>query len=62
VFLHDAHISEIPRTFAAIRNDWQPPQGMGSRTGASLERHLPGFDTNTGYGGVEIGSARTRAV
>jgi AraC family transcriptional regulator len=54
VFLHEAHISEIPRTFAAIWNDWQPPQGMRIADGASLERHLPGFDTNTGYGGVEI--------
>jgi len=54
VFLHDAHISLIPRTYAMIWNEWQPPEGARVADSASLERHLPGFDTNTGYGGVEI--------
>lgn len=54
VFLHDAHISEIAQTFQAIWNDWHPGEGRMIADGASIERHLPTFDTGTGFGGVEI--------
>ena len=54
VFAHEAHISEIGRTFHAIWNDWEPPDGRTITDGASIERHRETFDTRTGYGGVEI--------
>ncbi len=54
VFQHDGHISAIPTTYAAIWNDWQPEPGQGIADGASLERHMPTFNTQTGFGGVEI--------
>ena len=54
VFRHDRHISEIAQTFAAIWNEWVPPDGRSIADGASIERHMESFDTRTGFGGVEI--------
>ena len=54
VFRHSRHVSEIGQTYGAIWNEWLPPQGRSIADGASIERHLETFDTNTGFGGVEI--------
>ena len=54
VFRHDAHVSEIGQTFAAIWNDWTPQEGKSIADGACIERHMETFDTRTGFGGVEI--------
>jgi AraC family transcriptional regulator len=54
IFRHDRHISEIAQTFAAIWNDWTPPDGRAIADGASIERHMETFDTRSGFGGVEI--------
>src|SRR5882724_413221 len=54
VFAHEAHISEIGRTFQTIWNDWVPPDGRAIADGASIELHRETFDTRTGLGGVDI--------
>lgn len=54
VFTHRAHISMIRETYSAIFERWLPDHGKTAGNGASLERHLKGFDPRTGLGGVEI--------
>jgi len=54
VFHHEEHISQLPETYAAIWNDWTPDGSRKIADAPSLERHMPTFDTNTGFGGVEI--------
>ena len=54
IFRHDGHVSQISQTFHAIWNDWIPEGRLKIADGASIERHMPTFDTRTGFGGVEI--------
>jgi AraC family transcriptional regulator len=54
VFTHSAHVSEIPKTYAAIWDQWVPQSGMVVSDGPWLEKHLPTFNPRTGLGGIEI--------
>jgi len=54
VFTHRDHVSTIGTTYSAILDHWLPEHGKTAGNGASLERHLAGFDPRTGLGGVEI--------
>ena len=54
VFTHSTHVSEIPRTYAAIWDQWVPQSGMVVSDGPWLEKHLPTFNPRTGLGGIEI--------
>ena len=54
VFTHSGHVSEIPKTYAAIWDQWVPQSGKVVSDGPWLEKHLPTFNTRTGLGGVEI--------
>ena len=54
VFTHAGHVSEIPKTYAAIWDQWIPQSGKVVSDGPWLEKHLPTFNPQTGLGGVEI--------
>jgi AraC family transcriptional regulator len=54
VFAHDAHISQIRRTWASIFARWLPASGHHLGEGPSFERYGPTFDAETGQGGFEI--------
>jgi len=54
VFTHSAHTSEIPKTYAAIWDQWVPQSGKVVSDGPWLEKHLPTFNPRTGLGGIEI--------
>jgi AraC family transcriptional regulator len=54
VFAHDRHVSELPQTYRAIRNEWFPASGEKPGNAASLEHHNSTFDPRTGMGGVTI--------
>jgi len=54
VFIHRDHVSTIGATYSAILDHWLPEHGKTAGNGASLERHLAGFDPRTGLGGIEI--------
>jgi AraC family transcriptional regulator len=54
VFTHSGHVSEIPKTYAAIWDQWVPQSGKVVSDGPWLEKHLPTFNPRTGLGGVEI--------
>lgn len=54
VFTHREHVSTIGATYSAILDHWLPDHGKTAGDGASLERHLAGFDPRTGLGGIEI--------
>ena len=51
---HTAHISALPRTYAAIFDHWLPAQGLTVAEAPLIERHPPGFDHITGLGGMRI--------
>lgn len=54
VFEHTAHVSSIPKTYAAIWNEALSASGLTALDAPGLERHKPAFDPSTGEGGVEI--------
>ncbi len=54
VFTHSGHTSEIPKTYAAIWDQWVPQSGKVVSDGPWLEKHLPTFNPRTGLGGIEI--------
>src|SRR4051794_2306982 len=54
VFTHSGHTSEIPKTYAAIWDQWVPQSGKVVSDGPWLEKHLPSFNPRTGLGGIEI--------
>ncbi|HXQ16814.1 MAG TPA: AraC family transcriptional regulator [Caulobacteraceae bacterium] len=54
VFRHQAHVSELRRTYAAIWNAWFPQSGETPADAPIVERHDPSFRVETGYGGLEI--------
>ena len=54
VFTHSGHTSEIPKTYAAIWDQWIPQSGKLVSDGPWLEKHLPTFNPRTGLGGIEI--------
>lgn len=54
VFRHSGHTSEIPKTYAAIWDQWVPQSGKVVSDGPWLEKHLPTFNPRTGLGGIEI--------
>lgn len=54
VFAHDDHVSTIRQTYGAIWNEWLPDNGKTLAEAPTIERHMPTFDTRTGYGGLEI--------
>ena len=54
VFTHSTHVSEIPKTYAAIWDQWIPQSGKVVSDGPWLEKHLPTFNPRTGLGGIEI--------
>lgn len=54
VFAHSGHTSEIPKTYAAIWDQWVPQSGKVVSDGPWLEKHLPTFNPRTGLGGIEI--------
>ena len=54
VFTHSGHTSEIPKTYAAIWDQWVPQSGKVVSGGPCLEKHLPTFNPRTGLGGIEI--------
>jgi AraC family transcriptional regulator len=56
VFVHDSHVSAIPRTMGAIFGEWLPQSGHEhAADGADFfERYSEAFDPRTGTGGVEI--------
>lgn len=54
VFTHPGHISAIPKTYAAIFNDWLPAHELTAADAPVMERHQPSFDPATGLGGMKI--------
>jgi AraC family transcriptional regulator len=54
VFAHRDHISTIRSTMATIWNQWLPQSGHQLADAPHLERYGEGFDSRTGYGGLEI--------
>ena len=54
VFAHDGHISAIGATYNAIWNDGLPASGERAANAPCIERHRPGFNPQTGMGGVDI--------
>jgi AraC family transcriptional regulator len=54
VFTHSGHVSEIPKTYAAIWDQWVPQSGKVVSDGPWLEKHLPTFNPRTGLGGIQI--------
>ncbi|MGH6709702.1 MAG: AraC family transcriptional regulator [Bradyrhizobium sp.] len=54
VFTHSTHVSEIPKTYAAIWDQWVPQSGKVVSDGPWLEKHMPTFNPRTGLGGIEI--------
>ena len=54
VFEHRAHVSTIFDTYAAIWNHALPELGWRPADAPVIERHQPGFDPQTGEGGLSI--------
>lgn len=56
VFVHNDHVSALPRTIRAIVSRWLPESGHeAARDGIDLfERYGEAFDPQTGMGGVEV--------
>ena len=54
VFDHRGHVTDLPRTYAAIWDSWFPASGHKPAEASGLERHNPTFDPRTGNGGVAI--------
>jgi AraC family transcriptional regulator len=54
VFTHRDHVAALPRTYAAIWNDWFPSHSWRPVNTVGMERHLDGFDPATGLGGVAL--------
>ncbi len=54
VLTHRGHVTALPRTYAAMWNEWFPANPWRPVNTASLEKHLDSFDPRTGLGGVEL--------
>ena len=54
VFAHNAHVSTIQATWAAIWNDWIPRSGLRAVEAPEFEVYTPEFDPAVGRGGIEI--------
>ncbi len=54
VFSHDAHVSALPKTYAAALNETLPALGYSVADAPLLERHKETFDPRTGEGGVDL--------
>jgi AraC family transcriptional regulator len=54
VFTHLDHVSALPRTYAAIWNEWFPSHPWRPVNTVGMERHLERFDPTTGLGGVGL--------
>jgi len=54
VFTHDAHISSLAASYAAIWDEYLEHASFTVIDAPILERHKPTFDPTTGNGGVEI--------
>ena len=55
VFVHEGHVSEIPKTIGAIMSEWAPASGYKFAALPSiLERYGENFDPRTGTGDMEI--------
>jgi AraC family transcriptional regulator len=55
VFVHEGHVSEIPKTIGAIINEWVPASGYKfAALPSMLERYGENFSPQTGTGDMEI--------
>jgi AraC family transcriptional regulator len=54
VFSHDAHVSALPKTYAAALNTALPALGYSVADAPILERHKESFDPRSGEGGVDL--------
>ena len=54
VFEHQAHVTELDQTYAAIWDEWLPSSGRKPADAPGLQRHNLTFDPRTGNGGVTI--------
>ena len=54
VFRHRAHVSAVRGSYALILDEMLPACGLTRAPLACLEHHLPGFDPQTGEGGVDL--------
>jgi AraC family transcriptional regulator len=55
VFVHEGHVSEIPKTIGAIINEWVPASGYKfAALPSMLERYGEDFNPQTGTGDMEI--------
>ena len=54
VFIHDEHVSAIPKTIDKIWKQWLPDSGVKAAAAPCIERYTEKFDSKTGTGGMEI--------
>lgn len=54
VFVHNDHVSKIPKTVDTIWNQWLPESGLKAASSPCFERYTEQFDPKSGMGGTEI--------
>tara|TARA_R110002072_G_scaffold20841_5_gene75221 strand:- start:6862 stop:7698 length:837 start_codon:yes stop_codon:yes gene_type:complete len=54
VFQHESHVSELKQTCQFAFAEWIPNSDFKLVDGPFFERYLPEFNSETGYGGLEV--------